>query len=29
VLVLENCAEKNIPVARHYMKEFNRYMGIS
>lgn len=28
VLALENCSEKNIPVARHYMKEFNKQMGI-
>ena len=29
VLVLENCRETNIPVARHYMKEFNKMMGIA
>jgi DNA-binding LytR/AlgR family response regulator len=29
VLVLENCNEINIPVARHYLKEFNQTMGIS
>lgn len=29
VLVLENCTETNIPVARHYSKEFNHIMGIS
>ena len=29
VLVLENCAETNIPVARHYLKAFNDMMGIS
>lgn len=29
VLVLENCRETNIPVARHYIKEFNRIMGIA
>ncbi|MDU2066404.1 MAG: LytTR family DNA-binding domain-containing protein [Sporomusaceae bacterium] len=28
VLTLENCRETNIPVARHYIKEFNRVMGI-
>ena len=28
VLVLENCRETNIPVARHYIKEFNKIMGI-
>lgn len=28
VLTLENCQETNIPVARHYMKEFNAHMGI-
>lgn len=29
VLVLENCRETNIPVARHYLKLFNQIMGIS
>lgn len=28
VLSLENCSETNIPVARHYIKEFNIAMGI-
>ncbi len=28
VLVLENCNETNIPVARHYLKQFNQVMGI-
>lgn len=29
VLSLANCDEKNIPVARHFVKEFNQAMGIS
>jgi DNA-binding LytR/AlgR family response regulator len=29
ILVLENCNETNIPVARHYIKQFNQIMGIS
>jgi len=29
VLVFENCTETNIPVARHYLKNFNQVMGIS
>lgn len=29
VLGLENCSETNIPVARHYMKDFNKQMGIT
>lgn len=29
VLALENCSEANIPVARHYIKEFNKIMGIA
>lgn len=28
VLVLENCRESNIPVARHYIKQFNEVMRI-
>ena len=28
MLVLDNCPENNIPVARHYIKEFNALMGI-
>ncbi|PKM86936.1 MAG: DNA-binding response regulator [Firmicutes bacterium HGW-Firmicutes-12] len=28
VLLLEGCTEKNIPVSRHYIKEFNRLLGI-
>lgn len=27
-LILEGCPEKNIPVSRHYIKEFNQLMGI-
>ena len=29
VLALANCEEKNIPVARYFVKEFNQVMGIS
>lgn len=29
ILVLRNCSETNIPVARHYLKQFNQIMGIS
>lgn len=29
VLSLAKCEEKNIPVARHFVKEFNQVMGIS
>ena len=28
ILVLENCSETSIPVARHYLKQFNQIMGI-
>ncbi|MDR3589574.1 MAG: LytTR family DNA-binding domain-containing protein [Negativicutes bacterium] len=28
LLVLKNCGETNIPVARHYVKEFNSELGI-
>lgn len=28
VLMLEGCPEKNIPVGRHYIKQFNQVMGI-
>ena len=28
VLLLGNCRETNIPVARHFVREFNRHMGI-
>lgn len=28
VLTLEGCSEQNIPVSRHYIKEFNKIMGI-
>ncbi|MDU2065968.1 MAG: LytTR family DNA-binding domain-containing protein [Sporomusaceae bacterium] len=28
VLALEDCKETNIPVARHYIKQFNQIMGI-
>lgn len=28
ILAMEGCSEKDIPVSRHYMKEFNTHMGI-